>query len=179
MNKKGSAKASLRWSQAERGSAGSRKSRSNFLGFFPKGKKGYFYFIEIIFIVILMATVILSFPRAETSHVRLTEQSNLKAIGFTTLKNLDESGIFSKYIDPYTFTNSNFTAINTYVKQGLPSTIGTKIQYELISNCYSESGAPENCGLNTTGNQDATLSEYIFSKRPVPVTIRLFSWRLL
>ncbi|MEM4247738.1 MAG: hypothetical protein QXH80_00565 [Candidatus Nanoarchaeia archaeon] len=142
-------------------------------------KKGYFYFVEILFIVILLVAVILFFPRAETSHLRLVEQNNLKTTGFTALKNLDESGIFSKYIDPYSFGNSNFTALNIYVKQSLPSTIGSKLQYKLISSCYSETGAPENCGLNITGNQDATLSEYIFSKRPAPITIRLYLWRLL
>ena len=142
-------------------------------------KKGYFYFIEIIFIVLLMTSFILFFPRAETSDLRLTEQHNLELTGITTLKNLDDSGILSKNIDPYVFTNSNFPTLSTYPRQSLPSTAGAKLQYALSTSCYSEFGVVENCGLNTTGNFNAVLSEYTFSKRPEPVTIKLFLWRLL
>jgi len=144
-----------------------------------RNKKGYFYFIEIIFIVLLMTSFILFFPRAETSDLRLTEQKNLELTGVTTLKNLDDSGILSKNIDPYVFTNSNFTTLSTYTRQSLSSTTGAKLQYALNTGCYSESGIVENCGLNMTGNFNAVLSEYTFSKRPEPVTIKLFLWRLL
>jgi len=142
-------------------------------------KRGYFYFIEILFILLLLTSFILFFPRAEVGHLRLTEQRNLETMGFGILKNLDESGILSKHIHPSTFTASNFTELSTFMRQSLPSTADAQIQYELTSGCFSELGAPETCGSNITGNFDVALAQYTFTKRPEPVTIKLFLWRLV
>lgn len=147
------------------------------------GRKGYFQFLEIALVVLLMTTFFfVFFPRAEISYQKFQDNTNLEKTGYGTLKSLDAEGIFSTYISATTMSASNFTALKLYIKAGLPATVGSRIEYAVNpATCYSEDGAVVGCGLNLTAskNLEVIRADYTYSKRPVPITIHLFLWRKL
>src|SRR3989344_7663157 len=143
------------------------------------GKKGYIYIIEIMFVVLLVTIFLLFlFPKSQTSHQKFQDENNLDRIGYGIIKNLDEKGILVRYLNEQTVSASNFTVLKTYMESSLPSTTGSKVEYAVNSTtCFSEFGAEGTCGANLTTSLkrfNVVRADYIFSKRPDPVTIRLF-----
>lgn len=150
---------------------------------FVASKKGYFYFVEIALIAMLLVTFFFAFsPKAEMSYQNLNDINNLKLLGYGTLKSLDDKGILSTYVPNTNMANSNFTALRTYIKNALPATADSRIEYaENSTSCYSEYGVAGSCGLNLTDskNLDVARADYIYSKRPSPITVHLYLWRVL
>jgi len=145
-------------------------------------KKGYFYFIEIALIAMLLITFFYAFsPKAEISYLSMQDINNLKQTGYGTLKFLDDKNVFSTYIDPAVMANSDFAKLKMYIEAGLPSTVDSQIEYAQSSTvCYSEAGVSGGCGLAMNGTKaDVVRADYTYSKRPSPITIHLFLWRTL
>ncbi|MFH0868823.1 MAG: hypothetical protein V1839_01200 [archaeon] len=145
-------------------------------------KKGFFYFVEVALIGMLLITFFFVFsPKAETSYQGLQDARNLKQAGYGTLKSLDDTGVLSAYIDPSTMANSNFAALKTYISAALPEAVYSQIEYaESSTSCYSETGVSRSCGLNVTNlKADVIRADYTYSKRPSPITIHIFLWRAL
>ena len=147
-------------------------------------KKGFFYFVEIALVVFLVATLFFVFsPRAETTYQKFQDLENLETTGFGVLKSLNNQGILATYIDEQNMASSNFTALKVYIMSGLPETAGSRIEYAINSTtCYSESGTYGSCGLNLNSSLkkfEVTRADYTYSKRPSPITIHLYLWRIL
>lgn len=137
-------------------------------------KKGLFFWIELILLVIVLTLVILSFPRSEDSFLANKDSLDLQKLGFTTLQSLDNAGILENYINSTDFTQSNFTALSVYIRSSLPSTITANIEYFNGTGCTSLSS----CG-NVTRSKDTALAEYTYAKIANPITIRLYLGRIL
>jgi len=145
-------------------------------------KKGYFYVIELLLVVLIIVGFILTMPESERSHTSYEEQENIKAIGYGTLLALDEQGILSKYIEE-NITKSNFTVLSEYIYSSLNSIEAAKIEY-IYNNlsaeyqtiiCLNSSGSVTKCGDVAKRKRELLVSTmYTYSKNPDPVTIRLF-----
>ena len=137
-------------------------------------KKGFFFYVEIMLVVILAIIIWTQFPISQQSYLDLSAQENLRFLGYTYLKAIDVSGILPKYIHPTNFAATNFTKLRFVVADSLPSDI---IAYpEYIYNetlCYDSSGSAGVCGLNTT-SADTTSVLYTFTNAIEPITIKLY-----
>jgi len=140
-------------------------------------KKGFFYFVELMIIVILLAIIWSQFPTVQKTYIDLQERENLRQYGFSMMKVLDDTGVLSVYVNTTNFASTNFTALRAYAQTGFPKT--TKIQLEYIVNsttCFNQSGGMSligGCGLNETHRQNAASVFYTFSNSTRPITIRL------
>jgi hypothetical protein len=142
-------------------------------------KKGLFFWIELILLVVVLTLVILSFPRSEDNFLASKDSLDMEKLGFTTLQSLDNAGILENYINMTNFSQSNFTALSVYIKAPLPNTISSNIEYFNGSNCRSESGSVAlSCG-NITRTKDTAMAEYTYAKIANPITIRLYLRRIL
>ncbi len=137
-------------------------------------KKGLFFWIELILLVIVLTLVMLSFPRSEDNFLANKDSLDLQKLGFTTLQSLDNAGILENYINITNFSQSNFTALSVYIKASLPNTISSSIEYFNGTGCFSVSS----CG-NVTRTKDTALAEYTYAKLANPITIRLYLGRIL
>ncbi len=153
-----------------------------------KNKKAFFYFVELIVFILLVTLIWSQFPVVQQSYLDLEEQENLRAIGYNTLKSLDDAKVLCSHINTGAFTSSNFTSMRANVEHALPTTVGYKITYLLSkSTCYSQDGnlvAPgevgttNTCGFNMSTDANVVSVFYTCPKLGIPVTIKLYLWRL-
>lgn len=137
-------------------------------------KKGYYYFIELAVIVIIVALIFSQLPSSKPAHLSQIETENLRQVGFGNLKALDDSGFISKYMNMTHFQNSSFQMLQQGVKGPLPKTVIARLEYIYNSTaCYNESGAFGGCGINFTGGSSTTVY-YTFTNRTEPITIKLY-----
>jgi len=148
-------------------------------------RRGYFQFIEIALVVLLVATFFfVFFPRAEISFQKFNDANNLEHIGFGVLKSIDDAGVIDAYIMAIV-ESSNFTAMSWYIKDSLPATINSQVEFATNSTyCYSENGAVKACGLflnESMSKPNIVRADYTYSSgiNPNPITIHLFLWRKL
>ena len=142
-------------------------------------KKGLFFWIELILLVIVLTLVILGFPRSEDNFLASKDSLDLEKLGFTTLQSLDNAGILENYINITSFQQSNFTVLSFYIKAPLRDIISPNIEYFNGTRCFSESGTLlGNCG-NVTRTKDTATAEYTYAKIANPITIRLYLRRIL
>lgn len=141
-------------------------------------KRGFFYFVELMIIIIVVALIWSRFPTVQTDYNSLQEHENLRQYGFGVMRALDDTMILSTYINSTAFEASNFSALRSYVQSSFPETV--KIQLEYIINsttCYNQTGTYGfpigGCGLNETQQQNAASVLYTFSRQATAVTIRL------
>jgi hypothetical protein len=138
-------------------------------------KKAYYFYIELALLVIIFALMYQYFPKSGETYSQSFQQENLRWLAYGSLRNLDELGILSTYINE-SLASSNFTALGIYIEQGLPDSIGADV--ELIINktsCYSES-ILSSCGLSINA-EEVSSALYTYSKRTEPLTIKLYVWR--
>ena len=137
-------------------------------------KKGFFFWIEMIFLIIVITIAVLSMPKSEDNFLKTKDTVDLEKIGFSALRNLDQARILENLTNTTNFTASNFTALSTYMRKSLPSTIDTKLEYFNGTTCFSEAGLMvSSCG-NFSIATDTTVVHYTFARTPNPVTIRLY-----
>jgi hypothetical protein len=143
-------------------------------------KKGLFFWIELILLVIVLTLVILSFPRSEDNFLANKDSLDLQKLGFTTLQSLDNAGILENYINITNFQQSNFTALSIYIRESLPGTISLNLEFFNGTRCFSESNGTllSSCG-NVTRTKDTATAEYTYAKLANPITIRLYLRRIL
>jgi len=140
-------------------------------------KSGFFYFVELMIIIVIVALIWARFPTVQTNYNNLQEHENLRQYGFGVMRALDDTGVLPTYVNSTTFESSNFTALRAYVQSSFPETV--KIQLEYIINsttCYNQTGTMfliGGCGLNETQQQDAASILYTFSRQAAAITIRL------
>ena len=144
-----------------------------------KSKKAYIYIVEIVLVILLVVAILSFFPASRQAYLIYEQEQNLRLVGFGSLKNLDELGIFASYFAT-NFSNSNFSALNTHLEAGLPSGVAFDVQYFLDGACFSKRGVPVSCGLNITGERiSAVTTHYTHTQRAEPVTLLLYLWRRL
>jgi hypothetical protein len=143
-------------------------------------KKGLFFWIELILLVVVITLIVLGFPRSQDGGFLASKDSlDMEKLGFTTLQSLDNAGIFETYINPGDFTQSNFTAILIYTREALPSAISSDLEYFNGTNCSSETGTLLAVCGNVTRTKDTSMAEYAYAKTNPTVTIRLYLRRIL
>jgi hypothetical protein len=148
-----------------------------------RNKNGFFYFIELMMILIVVSIILTHFPVVQKSNVNFQQHENLRQYGFGVMKALDDVGVLPKYINTTTFDSTNFTALRSFTQASFPETIKIQLEYILNStNCYNQSGSMKpvgNCGLNESARQDAASVMYTFANSTQPVTLRLHMVNLL
>jgi hypothetical protein len=133
-------------------------------------KRGFFFWIEMIFLIIIITIVALSFPKSKDGFSRAKDSADLEKLGYGALQNLDMGGVL--------YAPINFTSSSVYIRKSLPSTIETKIEYFDGAACFSEFGVPlGSCG-NFTMPANTVVANYVFAKASSPVTIRLYLRRI-
>ncbi len=138
------------------------------------GKKGFFFYVEIMLVVILALIIWTQFPISQQTYLDLSAQENLRYLGYTYLKAVDVSGVLPKYINPTNFSATNFTKLKFIVVDSLPSDIIAYTEYIYNETlCYDGSGSAGACGLNTT-SADTTAILYTFTNSTEPITIKLY-----
>ncbi len=138
------------------------------------GKKGFFFYAEVIIVVIFVTLIWLQFPASQQSYLDLSAQENLRAFGYTQMKALDTFGILPKYINQTNFSASNFTQLDAHIKNSLPNTILGVVEYQVNgTSCHNSSGSLGKCGINST-SPDTTVAVYTFSNSTDPVSVRLY-----
>lgn len=142
-------------------------------------KKGLFYWIELILLIVVLIIIILSFPRSHDGFLANKDSLDMEKLGFTTLQSLDNAGILENFTNITNFTQSNFTALSIYIKAPLPNTISSNIEYFNGTNCFFENGTLlSSCG-NVTRVKDTATADYTYAKLSSPITIKLYLRRIL
>jgi competence protein ComGC len=141
-------------------------------------KRGFFFWIEMIFLIIIITIVVLSLPKSEDGFLAAKDSAELGKIGFNAVQNLDQSEVLETYINSTNFASSNFTALSVYIRKSLPSTTTTNIEYFNGTTCFSESGTTlSSCG-NFTISKDTVVADYAFARAGKLIDIRLYLRRL-
>lgn len=142
-------------------------------------KRGLFFWIELIILVIVLTLIILSFPRSQDNFLSNKDSLDLQKLGFTALQSLDNRGILENYTNATDFSGSNFTALSVYIRSSLPGTVAANLEYFNGTNCRNEAGQIiSNCG-NFTKYKDTVMADYTYAKLSNPITIQLYLWRIL
>jgi hypothetical protein len=137
-------------------------------------RKGMYFWLEMLLLVIIMAIVFVSLPRSEDDFLNAKADEDLETFGFDTLRNLDNSGALDAFTNDTNFTRSNFTALSSYIRNSLPTTLDAKIEYFNGTNCFLENGtfAPS-CG-NFTRNFETVRAEYAMARLINITTLHLY-----
>ena len=104
-----------------------------------KNKHGFFYFVELMIILIVVSIILTHFPIVQKSNTNFQQHENLRQYGFGVMRALDDVGILSTYINTTAIGSTNFTALRAFTQASFPETI--KIQLEYIVNsttCYNQ-----------------------------------------
>ncbi|MEM2874298.1 MAG: hypothetical protein QW063_02545 [Candidatus Nanoarchaeia archaeon] len=136
-------------------------------------KRGFFFWIEMIFLIIIITIVVLNLPKSENNFLSTKGMVDLEQLGFSALQALDQQGIFENYMNTTNFAASNFTALSLYIRKSLPSTIKPIIEYTNGTHCRNESGFIVSCG-NFTMAANTIVSDYTCAKLDTSITIRLY-----
>lgn len=137
-------------------------------------KKGLFFWIELILLIIVLIVIFLSFPHSQNGFFANKDFADMQKLGFSTLQSLDNIGILENYTNPANFANSNFPAIANSIRTTLPNTTTANIEYFNGTKCFSESGTLLSVCGNVTRTKDTALAEYTYAKLNNPITIRLY-----
>ena len=141
-------------------------------------KRGFFFWIEMIFLIIIITIVVLTLPKSSDGFLAAKDSAELGKIGFNAVQNLDQSRVLEMYINPTNFASSNFAALSVYIRKSMPSTITANVEYFDGTICFSESGSPlSSCG-NLTISKDTVVTDYTFARVNTLITIKLFLRRL-
>ena len=139
-----------------------------------KSKRGFYFYAELLIVVILVTVIWLQFQVSQQSYVDLAEQENLRYVGYTGVKALDLMGILPKYINQTNFSATNFTTLNAYITNSFPTTMLITAEYIInATTCYNASGSIKTCGLNTT-LADTTSVIYTFTNSTEPISVKLY-----
>lgn len=137
-------------------------------------KKGLFFWIELILLIIVLVIIAVSFPHSQNDFFASKGPVDMEKLGFTTLQSLDNAGILEEYTNSTNFEQSNFTALAGYIKASLPNTISLNIEYFNGTNCTSEYGTILATCSNVTRTKDTAVVDYAFAKLDNPITINLY-----
>ncbi|MCX6775073.1 MAG: hypothetical protein NTY99_03220 [DPANN group archaeon] len=141
-------------------------------------KRGFFFWIEMIFLIIIITIVVLTLPKSNDGFLAAKDSAELGKLGFNAVQNLDQSRVLETYINPTNFASSNFTALSVYIRKSISSTTTANIEYFDGTTCFSESGVPlGSCG-NFTISKDTVVTDYTFARAGKLIDIKLYLRRL-
>jgi len=136
-------------------------------------KKGFFFWIEFILLLLVAILVILNLPSVKSSWLGQRHHQAIASSGYEGLKTLDSIGIFSKYIDEQNISNSNFSALSFYIKQNFPNFICNISYWDGNASCYSENGtAISSCDIYP--NLGSAKIRYVVARTSKPIIIWLY-----
>lgn len=147
-------------------------------------KKGYFYIVELLLVVLIVSGVLFYFPHSEQSHMKYEEKENMKTTGYGALYSLDEKGILGKYFE-LNITESNFAKLSSYIKNSIPDYRLAKIEYiynnytsdysSFSQACLNSTGDTTSCGQVSSGSREKVIPTiYTYYEGSNPITIRLY-----
>ncbi len=140
-------------------------------------KHGFFYFVELMMILIVISIILTHFPVVQKSNTNFQQHENLRQYGFGVMRALDDVGVLPTYLNMTDFNSTNFTAIRSFTQASFPETIKVQLDYIVNSTtCYNQSGYMQpsgRCGLNESTNQDAASVHYTFVNSSGQITIKL------
>ncbi len=142
-----------------------------------KNKKGFVYFIEIIFTVLIVLLIVSGFISSRQEVFRYKQVTDLREEAWHVLKNLDEASALEKL---------NSLEIRDYIRESLYSTVGFEIEYYNSTMCHNISvdgdlsaGAASCNGINTTTEQDIISVIYTGINKSKADSYRLYLWQRL
>lgn len=145
-------------------------------------KKGYFYLVEIMLVVLTIVIFILYMPESERKHTLYEEQENIKAIGYGALFALDEQGIMNQCLKE-NISESSFIKLKEHIETSIYPADIAKIEYYYSTldmnytdiNCLNSTGQTTICGDFPRRRNEIIVSViYTFSRNPDPITIKLY-----
>ena len=142
-------------------------------------KKGLFFWIELVLLVVVIALLVLSFPRSQNGFLANKDYSDMQKLGFSTLQSLDNNGTLETYIDATDFASSDFAALSTSIRSALPSSTYINIEYFDGTSCFNESGTWQGLCGQISRTKDTARAEYTYAKLSSPITFRLYLRRIL
>jgi len=132
-------------------------------------RKGYVFYLEMIFIVLLLLAILTLFPSQRPEVVSAGD--DLAQLGFSSMVALGREGVFDAYI---TSSGINATAIDAYVAAELPDSLKFKMEYYNTSGCIY----PTECGAANITATDIQTAYYTHSKLMIPVTVKMYLWEV-
>ncbi|MEK6923515.1 MAG: hypothetical protein AABW84_02380, partial [Nanoarchaeota archaeon] len=116
-------------------------------------KRGYFYFIEIILIILLVTLIWVNLPVSQQSFTYLQDQQNLKEQGFQVLRVLGETHILETNSSNLSANTVDYNNLRLEIRHSFPKTVDMRIEYVVNGTfCRSEFGQQTPCGVNNTPN---------------------------
>jgi len=141
-------------------------------------KKGMFFWLEMLILVILLVVVFVSLPRSSDNFLNSKDIGDLENLGFNALRGLDNAKVLDTFTNDTNFTRSNFTALSVYIKNSLPGTVDVKLEYFNGTGCLAENGTfLARCG-NFTRAGEITRAEYTMARIVNATTAHLYLGRL-
>jgi|SRR3989338_95595 len=143
-------------------------------------KRGYFYFIEIILIILLVTLIWINLPVSQQSFTYLEDQQNLKERGFQVLRALGDKHILETNSSNLSANTVDYNSLRLDIRHSFPKTVDMRIEYVVNGTfCRSEFGQLSTCGINNTPNNiSAVTAQYTITKQHYPYTIKLYLWRV-
>lgn len=144
-------------------------------------KKGYAYFIEIILVLALALLIFLNMPAPGSPPTEYKQAEDLREIAWQSMSNLAKLGVLNRTLEA-----GNFTIINRYIDEELSDTTGYIFEFYNDSGCYLSGGnslrSPPGAScrfVNATTARDIVGVTYTYGYYRVPVSFRLYLWRML
>jgi hypothetical protein len=140
-------------------------------------KRGFVYFIEIIFTILIVLIIVVGFIGSKQEVFNYRQRVDLREEGWSVLNNLDETD---------TLAALDSSELRDYIRESLNPTTGFEIEYYNGTQCYNISasgdlgtGADSCTRINTTTEQDIVSVFYTVANGSKGDSYRLYLWRKL
>ena len=141
-------------------------------------KKGLYFWIEMIFLVIIFVLIFVNLPSSSSNFISVKDQNDLENFGFNALRSLDNAGTLDNATNDTSFAVSNFTILSSYIRNSFPNTLNIDIEYFNGTHCRSEFGSVlTSCG-NFTKPADTIRVEYTMARMVNATTLHLYLRRI-
>lgn len=139
-----------------------------------KNKRGFVYFIEIIFTILIVLIIVAGFISSKQEVFEYKQRVDLREEAWHTLDNLDETGALAAL---------DFSELRDYIRESLNPTTDFEIEYYNSTTCHNVSKSGElgvgvgGCTkINTTTEQDIVSVFYTIANGSKADSYRLYLW---
>lgn len=140
-------------------------------------KKGFVYFIEIIFTVLIVFIIVAGFLGSRQEVFEYKKVADLREEAWSVLNNIDEVG---------TLERINYSELRDYIRESLQETVDFEMEYYNNTKCHniSKKGylgkGVDNClWINTTTQQDIVSTIYTAANNSRADSFKLYLWQKL
>lgn len=139
-----------------------------------KNKKGFVYFIEIIFTVLIVLIIFSGFIESKQEVFEYKERQDLREMGL---------GVLWSFYDTSTISTN---LLPNYTKEAFPNTIDLKMEiynnscYLIENNNYFAYSPSTDCGkINISTTNDIVSVYYTIADGNMLKSVKLYLWRKL